>query len=237
MTEESRGGPRVWTVIRENWLSRRPHPGGFWVAAWMTLFVAFGSLLYWHDVQGAAAWMAASKASVLERGEWWRLWTSLIVHSDARHLLSNSFLFFILGGFLNAYFGKGLFPGAAFLFGGLINLLVLISYPPNVNLVGASGVVFWMGGAWLALYLLLETSKSLFQRSLRSGGVALMLFMPAEAFDPSVSYRAHFIGFALGVGAGLFYYVLRRRTFKSAEVREVQWEESDPGEAAVPGPL
>lgn len=47
-----------------------------------------------------------------------------------------------------------------------------------------------------------------------------MLFVPSEAFDPSISYRSHFMGFTLGVLFALVYYWIRRDEFLSAEIYE-----------------
>ena len=97
--------------------------------------------------------------------------------------------------------------------------------PPTIQLIGASGIVFWMGGFWLVLYYFLDTRRSLAQRTFRSIGVGLLLFMPAEAFDAGVSYQTHFVGFSLGVLCGLIYYWLKRSRFRSAEVIETVIEE------------
>ena len=164
--------------------------------------------------------MAATRDAVFGRGEIWRLWTTLFAHADLGHLLSNSFMFFILGYALVAYFGAQVFPFTALFFGGVTNAFSLLTYPGHVNLIGASGVVSWMGGAWLALYFLLNTRVSRSGRTLRSIGVALMLFAPAEAFDPKISYRTHLIGFTLGVAWAFWYYWWRRQEFRAAEIRE-----------------
>lgn len=175
--------------------------------------------------------MTASHDMIFKDHQWWRAWTTLFAHADEKHLLSNVFLFSILGYFLNGYFGVLIFPIMAFLFGGLTNLIVLHSAPAEMQLIGVSGVVFWMGGAWLALYFALERRKSLLQRSLRAVGVGLLLFMPAEAFDPSISYKTHFVGFVLGVLFGFFYFLIRRSYFRSAEIYE---ELADPENFTCP---
>ena len=169
--------------------------------------------------------MSASGSSVFAKGEIWRLWTTLFAHGDEKHLLSNSFLFFILGSFMAGYFGLKNFPLIALLFGGLINFLVLRHMPPEVNLIGMSGVVFWLGGAWLVLYFLIDRRKSLYQRTVRAIGVGLVLFFPAEAFDPSVSYSSHLIGFALGALWAVFYFLWNRRRFRSAETYRLIMDE------------
>ncbi|MGE0632921.1 MAG: rhomboid family intramembrane serine protease [Pseudobdellovibrionaceae bacterium] len=215
------------TRIIKTWLSKKPSSDAGVVAWFSTLLLVVGSVIYWQNLFGWAEWMAASKKAVFENHEYWRAWTSLIIHGDGKHLLANSFLFFILGYFLSGFFGSLLFPLLTFAVGGITNLFVLAQMPLETELVGASGIVFWMGGAWLILYFFLDRVRSLGQRTLRALGVGVMLFMPAEAFDPQVSYKAHFIGFILGIVSGLVYYLIKRREFLAAEVREVVIEESE----------
>ncbi|WP_413612639.1 rhomboid family intramembrane serine protease [Bdellovibrio sp. HCB-110] len=219
---------RSWTVIRATWLTKKPHGRGWFAAAWSVLALIAGSVLYWQDVAKASQWMPASRDFVFSQGEYWRLWTTLFAHADLGHLISNSLLFFIFGYFLAGYFGLVVFPITAFVLGGLTNAFVLLSYNPQVNLIGVSGVVYWMGGMWLVLYLLLDQQRTVLQRSLRSVGVALAVFMPSTAFDPQVSYRAHLIGFFIGVVSAVIYYWIKRPVFKAAIVSEVIVEEETP---------
>lgn len=219
--------PSIYTVIRETWLNRKLDVSAVSVAAGSTLLMVIAALLQWNDVRGVASLMPASGEAVFVRGEYWRLWSALFAHADLGHLVSNSFLFFIVGIFLSGYFGILVFPLGALFMGGVTNLIVLRGMPPATQLLGVSGVVFWMGGFWLALYFMLERRKSLTQRTLRATGVALGLFMPAEAFDPSISYAAHFVGFLLGVGTGMFYFQIRKRSLRSAERVEIVVESDD----------
>lgn len=216
---------RTFTKVKETWLSQKPKSNSLVVSAFFTFLLALGSSLAWRNFAGAESWMPASRDLVFNQQEYWRLWTTLFVHGDGKHLLANSFFFFILSFFLWGYFGFWVFPSAAFLMGGLTNLVVLSRMPPDSQLIGVSGVVFWMGSAWLTLYLLLDLKRSLKQRIIRSIGVALALFMPAEAFDPTISYRAHFYGFVFGIAWALLYWLFNRATFNQALVKETIYEE------------
>ena len=191
----------------------------------ITLVVVLGALLAWKGSWRADQWMAATRAAVWDRHEWWRAWTALFVHADARHLLSNSSLFVILGIFLFGYFGIWAFPLLPFLFGGVTNLYVLTKMSRETELMGISGAVFWMGGFWLVLYLMIDRRRTWVQRALRAGGVALGIFMPAEAFDPNISYLSHLVGFFSGVTVGFVYYFIYRTRFCAAEVIEELMED------------
>ena len=219
--------PIIYEVVRETWLTRKPHSESFFVAMFATFSLAIGSAAYWQNWFHMADLMPATYQSVFTQHEYWRLWTTIFAHADLGHIISNSFLFFILGYFLYGYFGAKLFPLAALLGGGLANAFVLPSYEPEMTLIGASGVVYWMGGAWLILYFFLSRQKNLSHRILRTLGVGILLFMPAETFEPSVSYRTHFAGFVIGVLSGLFFYWRHRRKFLSAEVRQTIVEEPE----------
>lgn len=186
----------------------------------LSLFLTFMAQLRWFDLGGADLWMPASPEKVFNAGEIWRAWTTVFAHADLEHLLSNVFLFFILGIFLTSYFGKALIPITAFLFGGITNLIVLKAMPLQNTLIGASGVVFWMGGAWLTLFFLIDRRRSLIQRALRAIGVAILLFVPSEAFDPNISYKAHLLGFFLGVTWAVPYYLVNKSKFLRAEISE-----------------
>lgn len=219
--------PIVFSRIRATWLSRSLHPEAVIVAAIASLFIALVSIIEWNNHFGLSDLLDSSRQLVYGKGEYWRLWTATLVHSDLKHLLSNLFMFFILGWFLFGYFGSVLFPLSAFIMGGVINALILPTYNPFTTLVGASGIVFYLGGVWLALYFLIQRQYSLLQRILRTGGVALALFMPSEAFDPGVSYRTHFLGLFVGAVVGTVYYFFNQKKFKSAEIREYVVEEPE----------
>ena len=92
-----------------------------------------------------------------------------------------------------------------------------------------------MGGTWLALYFLLSRQKNLTNRLIRSIGVALLIFMPAETFQTEISYRTHFAGFALGVVCGVWHFFRNRKIFQSREVSELVTDEYDP-ESEISGP-
>lgn len=214
-----------YSVIRRTWLSQKPSANALIITLVTCFLMVLISQLSFENLWGLRDLLKASPESVFQSKQWGRLWTTLFVHGDFKHLLSNSFLFFILGYFLAGYFGLFIFPLTAIFFGGITNAIVLSYMPENHSLIGMSGVVFWMGGAWLVLYLLLDRRRSFSNRMLRAFGVSLALFFPAEAFDPQVSYKAHFIGFMLGMTWGAFYFWLKKNQFRQAEVSETITEE------------
>jgi rhomboid protease GluP len=212
--------PQSYTVVRRTWLSRPPEASAQAITATALFFLVLACAAQWVNFYGLGELWPATKQQVFNQGEYWRLWTTLFTHGDLGHLVANSLLFYILGYFLYGYFGSFVFPFGAWFMGGVITAFSIVTYPLDVRLVGASGMVSWMGGVWLTLYFLLNTKISTTKRALRSLGVALMLFAPSEAFDPKISYRTHMIGLFLGIAFGYFYFLWKKRDFMAAEERD-----------------
>lgn len=204
------------------WLTRRPSLGSSTAALAAAAVVTFVTLLGWL-YPGVGEQLPVSGEAVFVQRQWWRIWTACFAHADIAHLLSNLVLFVILGRFLGGFFGYWLFPVWTFFLGGLANLVVLPSYPPEVNVLGASGVVNVMGGLWLSLYFGISRQYRPVGRILRTVGVGLLLFAPQE-FRPHVAERVHAAGLFLGLGFGAIWFALYRRRFYSAEV----WVEPPP---------
>lgn len=211
--------------IRAHWLTRKPDSSAYTVATLSVFGLILGTFVYWTDFLNAKSWMTAIPQNVFQLHEYWRPWTALFAHSDPVHLLSNSLLFFAFAYLLYGHFGSRVFPLAALFFGGITNIIVLTTLPSDANLLGASGVVYWMGAAWLTLYLFLESRDKISRRALKALGVGVMLFVP-ETFHANISYLSHVVGFLLGVLWAMRYYYANKEKFLHAEVIEYVIEES-----------
>ncbi len=164
--------------------------------------------------------LEASGVLVFQQHEWWRAWTSLLVHSDLAHLLSNTPWLVVFMFLLNGVFGA--VPVLlAFVVMGLGNLIVLATMPAQVSLVGASGVVHFVGAMWVTLHVLVDHREGWKPRFGSALFLMLMLFIPGD-YRPNISYMGHAVGFILGVGTGIVYYLFQRARFKALEVYETR---------------
>ncbi len=155
------------------------------------------SLWVWGRYPGYE-WWEASQAAVFGRGEYWRLLTGMFVHGDIAHLLANSGLFLVFGLMLRQYFGSWAFPTLSIIAGVLTSALSLLTYDPQVTLIGASGMVYCMAAMWLFLFWRHADYLSVLQRSMRSLAFVLVVLVPTQ-IEPNVSYRTHAIGFGVGL--------------------------------------
>ncbi len=207
-------------VVTETHLSRRPARGSLGVAAASVAALFCGSLVYWTNAGGLALSLPASREGVYERSEYSRLFTSLLVHADFQHLAANALVFGLLAFLLYGYYGALVYPLLALAIGGVLTTaLSLTTYPEDTLLLGASGVVYWMAGFWLSLYLLVERRVSAGKRVVRAVGFAIVVLLPAT-LEPRVSYRTHAIGFGLGVAMGLAYFAVRETSLRESERTE-----------------
>ncbi len=172
------------------------------------------SILYWSYPQGQFLW--ASGDAVFNKNEFWRLFTALFTHADIAHLLANGWIFVLFGWMLRTYFSFWAFPVLSFIAGIISNAATIYFYPPEVRLIGASGMVHSMVAIWIVWYILFDRAKSPGQRLLRAAGFSLAMLVPAVV-KPDVSYLAHGTGFLTGGFLSLLFVVPVKRRVKILE--------------------
>lgn len=207
-------------VIRSNWLTNKPRTAAARASFLLALALLMLSYIFIAGLYDAPRWMAATNDQVFNKHEYYRAWTSLFAHGDFGHIFSNALLFIPLGYFLSSYYGYFLFPILGLFVGGVVNLLVLKTMPPDVGLIGISGVVYWMGAVWLTLYFLVDRRSQPKRRFAHILFISLMLFAP-QTYRPDVSYLSHLYGFIAGIFSAIGFYYFHKQKFLQAEVKEV----------------
>jgi len=214
------------TKITETFLSKKKNTYGILVA---TLFL-FSSLIlsqmYWNSGWGFSEYLLASPLRVHDNNEYWRLFTSAMIHADLSHFLSNSLYLGLMGYFVSSYFGWVTFPIVSILMGAVINFIVVSSTIGDVGILGASGIVYWLWGFWLMMYFFIERKVTVGRRIMKIVAVSLMVLIPTT-YDPQTSYYAHFLGLILGVAIGITHFLFNKKYFRSFERYEVILPELD----------
>lgn len=206
--------------VVENWLTHKPKSNAFWITAFLTSILLAINYLFFRDIFQFDSLLTATKQSVFSEHQFWRAWTTLLVHADTEHLLSNLLLFIPLTYLLFGYYGAFLFPFFGLLVGGAINLCVLSTMPNTTVLLGISGVVYWMGATWLTLFLLIDHRKKFRYNFAISLFLVMLLFVP-DKYQPHISYLSHFLGFTAGIASAFLFYFFNRNAFKQAEKIEL----------------
>lgn len=83
----------------------------------------------------------------VQNGEYYRLITSMFVHANILHLLSNMYALYVVGPIIEKYYGKGKYL-LIYLGSGIIGSLFSVVLT-NYASVGASGAIFGLFGALL----------------------------------------------------------------------------------------
>lgn len=134
-------------------------------------------------------------------GQWWRLVTSMFLHFNFLHIVSNMACLFFLGRLAEREVGSGVFLGS-YLLAGTAGSVASVMMNPTVVSAGASGAVF--GTAGLLLPVLLNrlrrkspTAPKELWYVIRFSGYNLVY-----SFVPGVDATAHFGGFIAGILLG-----------------------------------
>jgi rhomboid protease GluP len=162
----------------------------------------------------------AMDSEAVAAGEWWRLFTAMLLHVDLAHLMANATLGCVLFGLSMGQYGGGYGLLLAYLAGAGGNCAGLILYAEPYRSVGASGMV--MGalgllavhsfGYWRRLHF---PPAAVF-RALLAGGMLFALL----GLDPASDVVAHLGGFVSGIILGAMFTFLPRGLVEkqSAEV-------------------
>jgi rhomboid protease GluP len=139
--------------------------------------------------------------ALVAQGEWWRLLSSMFLHSGAVHLGLNMLSLYFLGSFVEAAFGRGRFL-ALYLLSGLSGGLAYLYFGSfNVSAVGASGAIFGLLGGVLG-YALRRGTFSWQNPLIRQLLILLALNLYIGFSVPNISNTAHLGGLAGGFAFG-----------------------------------
>ena len=213
---------RAWTTLRLYWHEnrrRRWQRPLKWTgllfdgraAFWFGLIAA----IYLVDALGFADFKGVGMMDTLavRKGEWWRLFTAVMLHADVGHLAGNAATGFLLLGLAMGSYGAGAGLLAAYLAGAGGNVAAFFLAGEAHRSLGASGMVLGALGL-LAVHSFSQwrfgaTPRDLAGRSLMAGVLLLVLLGMSPKTD--VDVLAHVAGFVSGAILGLGWGLLPER--------------------------
>jgi rhomboid protease GluP len=163
--------------------------------------------------EGLIALGAVDAQHLFADGEWWRLVTMMFLHFGWLHLLLNMFALVVIGVSVEEMLGRWRTLVVYFAAGIGSAPLVAAAMPPDETLVGASGAIFGLVGAQMALLARgwrHRRSRQARQR-LATLGVIVLLQALFDLATPEVSGAAHIAGLAIGAVAAALVSLGRRR--------------------------
>lgn len=132
----------------------------------------------------------------IAKGEWWRIITSLLVHVDIQHFISNSICLFVLGSSIEKQLGHFSFIILFFLSGISGNISSYIIMPPEYIHAGASGGIFGLLGA--QLFLLYSRYRSSKPKEIAIFSIMIFILLLFTFFNPSANPISHLAGLITG---------------------------------------
>ena len=137
----------------------------------------------------------------VQNGEWWRLFTSMFLHSGIMHIFFNMLTLYSIGWIIEREFGWFrylLIYLLSGLCGGLFTCFIELTYTGAHLTVGASGAIFGLFGALLGLGL--RTRSWSYARSTLINIIWMLL---PGFFSTGVSITSHIGGVLSGAVLGL----------------------------------
>lgn len=146
---------------------------------------------------------------LLTQVEPWTMLTSVFVHGSPFHLLVNMFSLFIFGAILERLVGRARFL-ALYLVAGLGGSVAVLYLSPDRGVLGASGAIFGLFGAFFII-----------QRRLGGNNVQILVLLGLNLaipfFVPGISWQAHVGGLVTGLAVALVYLRTRRPNQRTAQ--------------------
>jgi membrane associated rhomboid family serine protease len=142
----------------------------------------------------------------------WRMLTSLLVHSQQSflHILFNMYSLWIFGRIIERMIGRWRFL-ALYLLSGLGGSIAVLFLTPTIWVVGASGAIFGLLGAFFVI-----------QRGLGGNNLQLVLVIGLNLVIgfvvPGIAWQAHIGGLIVGAVVALVYLKTRRLSQKNTQL-------------------
>ena len=150
-------------------------------------------------------WGEATAPSVFGDKEWWRLFTSVFLHSGIFHIIGNLVSYCLMVSFMISFFrARNIF--FTFLLSGVFSVWVGLHFSGG-GVVGASGGVFGLMGATIALCLLPQHRCKPAHKVILVVTLVLMFINLFLSLTGGVSFSGHVSGLLAGAVVGYLLYL------------------------------
>jgi membrane associated rhomboid family serine protease len=166
--------------------------------------IAFTAVIYLIGALSPEAerWLFVNLAQfnvLIGAGEWWRIFSAALLHASVMHILFNMYALYLFGPRLEQQVGSPAFAALYLASAGAggAAAYVLLGTTSTTPLVGASGAIFGLFGAWIFVAWKMRNTpggRSMFTNLMVLLGINLAL----PLFIPNIAWEAHMGGLAAG---------------------------------------
>jgi len=169
--------------------------------------VIFYVLGFFGLEENLVRWFAQINALITE-GEWWRIFTVVLLHGSITHILFNMWALWVLGPQIERGVGTWPFVSLFLASAGVGGVFAYYLGGPSDIAVGASGAIFGLFGIWLSWAL--HRRNTIQGRALLGQLVFLLVINAAIPFlFRTVSWQAHLGGLIAGFVIGEIWSRMR----------------------------
>ncbi|MCI0544402.1 MAG: rhomboid family intramembrane serine protease [Actinobacteria bacterium] len=138
---------------------------------------------------------------LVAEGEWWRLFTPVLLHASVMHILFNMWALWVLGPQVERGVGTWPFVGLYLAAAGVGGVFTFYLGGPGDIAVGASGAIFGLFGIWLN-WAVRRRGTIQGRALLRQIGFLLLINAAIPILLPGVAWEAHLGGLIAGFAIG-----------------------------------
>jgi membrane associated rhomboid family serine protease len=196
---------RQYRLENRNWPWRQSLPWPQTHFDWGSVAWA-GLLIFFHWLSSVVPGFQVAgimNSTAVLSGQWWRVFTAIMLHADVAHLATNLSIGVVLFGLAMGRYGTGTGLLAAYLAGIAGNILSLLLNAKPFYGLGASGMVMGALGLLAAQSLLPGEHKRKSMKHFVSGVAAGIMLFVLYGLSPGTDLAAHFGGFVAGLLFGL----------------------------------
>ena len=148
---------------------------------------------------------------IQDTNEYYRFITSVFLHADTDHLLSNMLVLFFLGNSLESNLGHLKYVILYFLSaigGNILSSIYEINFGSMIMSVGASGAIF---GVMAAVFVLIIVRGGRWNSISFSRMLLMIIYSLYSGFvSENVNNAGHIGGFVVGLAIMALYYIIER---------------------------
>ncbi len=141
-------------------------------------------------------------------GEWWRIFTPILLHASITHILFNMWALWVLGPQIERGVGTWPFVSLFIASAGVGGAFAFYLGDPLDVAVGASGAIFGLFGIWLS-WAMHRRNTMQGRAMLRQIGVLLLINAAIPFLVPNIAWQAHLGGLIAGLVIGEIWSRLR----------------------------
>ena len=141
----------------------------------------------------------------------WQMLTSAFMHGSWLHIIFNMYTLYIFGQVIEPMLGRARYLALYLIaaFGG--SVAVLLFSGPTTSVVGASGAIYGLMGAYFVLL------RAIGERSGQLTGL-IAINLVFSFLNPGISWQAHIGGLAVGAAVAAVYAGTRKAEQKSNQI-------------------